>query len=476
MIAVLLGLSLVVLAQVLEFDDTILPPPRELKVLHSLYVYGKDYRNNLSGSELNYENVVITDEGSDQVAKAPHGYQLVFMNEKTFNAAIDPDSFCCTARDVKVNHIIDQCRQEHGIVFRNKPYVERHGFYLSTQSGNARITVGESAVYNLVAMNCGTSRGAKFSGKVNLRSPYGYLPGLDYPKKNFYFGLCALYGVLIIVWFGTCFRCRKLLPTHHCISAIMALGFAECGFWFAYLANWNTTGSQMKELLVAALIFTIAKRIFSYILLLVASLGWNSIKSALGKKTVMALKAIFILCLVFDVLHHNAISFTRIDLDQSILLLAFSLLPGIALNGSILFLVFKAQEKLTQSLKLQKTPEKFALLQKFITALILGLTIEIGTQIYETIALLKINHHLWLKQWVASDALGHFLLLGMLLFMGYFWVPREHLIRSAYQAHISREYEYDIENFSLDQSESSDDLSGDLDSLTELTQRQPTHI
>jgi len=425
--------ALLPIAHGYEFKDDKLPSPKQLHVLFTFYVYSNDNINFHNSAQLIYDKLQLVSEGSSRISDSPSSFQLTFIGYDQFRNAIDRDSFCCSERDV--TYEIDGCKKKDSIVFRLQPDTEAYKLTLSPLSSTVIFDLPKSGVYQLVVSNCGKSTDAKFSGEVKVKSPHGYISGLDYPKLNFYFGLTLAYFILILVWLIILRsrRSQQLQRMHYCILGLMVLGCGESGFRHSYFYDWNSEGVQRRSLFIIAILFTVVKRVFSHILVLVASLGWCITKRSLEKSTMMWVKFLAISSLMFDMVYQLTISLS-LPVTLSTKMAVFCLIPGAAVNAAVFFWIFTSLDNLIQSLKEHHQPRKLGMLQSLWKALICGMILGTTTMVYQAVSSRDSIVYRWRTNWMLSDAIGQIVFFCVLLCMVYYWVPHESLnISYSYQ-------------------------------------------
>ena len=136
----------------------------------------------------------------------------------------------------------------------------------------------KSGVYLLVASNCGDLNLASFrlQGTVRVRGYYGYLPGNEYPKLVFYKTMSFVYFGLSVVWVGISLRWhRELLTIQKCIGVVTVVSFVETILCHWFYIDWNSVGRRDHLLFGLATFVGVSKDCFSYLLVLVAALGWG---------------------------------------------------------------------------------------------------------------------------------------------------------------------------------------------------------
>merc|ERR1712048_221646 len=79
----------------------------------------------------------------------------------------------------------------------------------------------------------------------------------------------------------------NLIGIQYNIVVVIALGLFECLAWFGFLSDWNLSGAPYSQTLLAlALYLSVVKRLYSFILVLVASMGWGVARPTLETSTI----------------------------------------------------------------------------------------------------------------------------------------------------------------------------------------------
>ena len=118
---------------------------------------------------------------------------------------------------------------------------------------------------------------------------------------------------------------------------------------FRYYTDWNETGVQSSSLFFLAILFTVLKSIFSYMLLLVASLGWGVTRPYLDKKLISKIKILIFLYSICDFLRQFIFA-DRSAKAISKFWSTISLLPIACLNGLIFYWIFHSLKTLIEVL------------------------------------------------------------------------------------------------------------------------------
>merc|ERR1719310_980625 len=153
---------------------------------------------------------------------------------------------------------------------------------------------------------------------------------------------------------------RELIHIQGCIAGVIFLGLVEAFLWWIFFNDWNRSGIRGRFLFVMAILSSVVKSVFSYMLVLVASLGWGVTRPYLDKAVVLKIQAVCFVYIVLDVVREVVLSF-RHSHSLSIVFVLLCLLPVSALNGAIFYWVFTALSSLIQTLKERRQSQKLAL-------------------------------------------------------------------------------------------------------------------
>merc|ERR1719191_1268276 len=334
--------------------------------------------------------------------------------------------------------------QKHGIDQRfedSNVYLHTIKFPNTTtaRSRDVRMEVHKTGVYILVFSNCGDARDALVSGSVLVKNPYGFLPGIEYHKMPFYGWLCVSYMGLAGIWMLLSLRWwRELFNIQNCIAVVIFFGLLEAFLWFIYYNDWNTAGVRGKFLFVLGVLASVVKSIFSYMLVLVASLGWGVTRPYLDKTVTLKIQAVCFVYIVLDVVREVVLSF-RHSHSLSIVFVLLCLLPVSALNGAIFYWVFTALSSLIQTLKERRQSEKLSLFQRLWKILIFTLSVATVTLLYQIFTFVQSISERWMYQWLFTDGVSHLLFLLVLVAMMYLWAPHKYSQRYAYSQQLDND-------------------------------------
>lgn len=202
--------------------------------------------------------------------------------------------------------------------------------------------------------------------------------------------------------------------------------------WFN---DWNHGGVRSKTLSTLAIFFTVMKAAFSYMLVLVASLGWGVTRPFLDPQVITKIQALCILYIVLDFIREVALSF-RHSHSLSMLFVFLCLLPVSLLHGVIFYWVFTALSNLMESLKERRQFEKLALFQKLWKILIVSLVTAAIALLYQIFSVYRSPTVKWKHQWISVEGASHSIFLLVLMAMMYLLAPHKYSQRYAYSQQV----------------------------------------
>lgn len=248
---------------------------------------------------------VSTKDGS---ANKVDSVQLTIMRYDDFRKAFlqegpeKPKNFCCFQADL-----------DAGVCEKlNQPIIPHDAqFFKSISVGDEKrlsndifgIKLTSSDMYILLLSNCGTFEAdrAVLSGGAYLHNYFGYLPGIDAPKSTLYIMLAAFYVLLIIVFGIRAIRHRtQLIHIHLAIGVVLLMCLVDALMWFSFVKHRNLYPRQNNFFFSLAIITTVVRNIFAFMLVLVASLGWGITKAQLSTSTKRKIYLIVVSYVIFD--------------------------------------------------------------------------------------------------------------------------------------------------------------------------------
>ncbi|CAE7569575.1 tmem87a [Symbiodinium microadriaticum] len=295
------------------------------------------------------------------------------------------------------------------------------------------LRVNSTGVYILVFSNCGDFYHGEVSGSVIAKNSYGFLPGNEYYKMPFYGWLSIAYCALASVWMCLSLRYwRELFHIQYCIAAVILLGLVEAFLQWRFFMDWNESGLRGRFLFVLAILATVVKSIFSYMLVLVASLGWGVTRPYLDQPTILKVQGLSFLYIVLDFVRESALSF-RNSHSLSIAFVMLCLLPVALLNGIIFYWIFTALSSLIEILAERKQVEKLVLFQRLWKILVAALSLASLSLLYQLFDLSRSISQRWHYQWFFADGVSHILFCMVLAAIMFLWAPHTNSQRYAYK-------------------------------------------
>jgi len=432
-----------------------MPEARTMHFVYTFYVYGREdapeKNDDGTGPWVQFMQVKMHSTSptvKDADLAGYDGVQLALLKYRDFWGLIDRTYFCCTDEDVG-----KQCEKKGELYVKtkaaNQPYTAVGIYNFTVPFGDARrskkpnpkeriVPVQDEAVtgiYVLAISNCGDVEAGTLHGTVSVKNPYGFLPGNEYHKLPFYGWMSMVYMFLAVVWMLLTLRWwRETVAIQNCITVTILLGLLECFFWWNHYNDWNEDGLRSHFLYVLALLSSVVKNIFSYMLVLVASLGWGVTRPFLDPSIMRKIQLITILYIVLDVIKEVVLD-VRHSHDLPIPFVLFCLLPVSLLNGVIFYWVFAALSNLIESLQDRRQDAKLLVFRRLWGILVMSLSIATLTLLYHVFHMSgRDSLSEWKDEWLYSDGISHLLFLAVLAAIMYLWAPHKHSQRYAYNA------------------------------------------
>ncbi|CAE7033721.1 tmem87a [Symbiodinium natans] len=416
-----------------------LPEPRSLHTLYAFYVFSHQDapERTLGQPMMRFHNLMFTaTSGADaEKARGYAGVQLSILPYRSFWKLIQPDKFCSNMEDVQAGRA-----KEANKLLTQKPIgssdddvnLYSHTINFETAT-DLPLRVNSTGVYILVFSNCGDFKDGEVSGSVIAKNSYGFLPGNEYYKMPFYGWLSIAYCALASVWMCLSLRYwRELFHIQYCIAAVILLGLVEAFLQWRFFMDWNESGLRGRFLFVLAILATVVKSIFSYMLVLVASLGWGVTRPYLDQATILKVQGLSFLYIVLDFVRESALSF-RNSHSLSITFVMLCLLPVALLNGIIFYWIFTALSSLIEILAERKQVEKLILFQRLWKILVAALSLASLSLLYQLFDLSRSISQRWHYQWFFADGVSHILFCMVLAAIMFLWAPHTNSQRYAYK-------------------------------------------
>jgi len=383
---------------------------------------------------------------TDEELQDYEGVQLSIVPYADFKALIYTNQFCSTKED----EVSQRAEKKDQLLVVKPAGVTSHAdlnIYMHTvhfpkggvhPEKDVQVPVRATDVYILVFSNCGDFKDATVSGSVIVKNAYGFLPGNEYHKMPFYGWLSIFYTFMAVLWMGLSLRWwRELIHIQYCIAVVIFLGLVEGFLWWEFFNNWNKTGTRGGFLFTVAILSSTVKSIFSYMLVLVAALGWGVTRPYLDHKTLLKVQGVSVLFIILDFIRGSVLSF-RHSHSFSLIFVLLCLMPVAMLNGAIFYWIFTALSSLMETLQERRQLEKLVLFTRLWKILIFALGMASLTLLFLVCDLSRSISIRWHYQWFLTDGVSHVLFLLVLAAMMYLWAPHNNSGRYAYSPAVTK--------------------------------------
>eukprot|EP00929_Paragymnodinium_shiwhaense_P050088 TRINITY_DN25246_c0_g1_i1.p1 TRINITY_DN25246_c0_g1~~TRINITY_DN25246_c0_g1_i1.p1 ORF type:complete len:510 (+),score=110.88 TRINITY_DN25246_c0_g1_i1:132-1661(+) len=439
----------VAIAQIYDFEETPIPGNRSLQTVYAFYVYSEaEAPERIAPPFVKFAHLVAKAENPPSPATVTletyKGVEVSIMRYRDFWSLIHPDKFCAGPEDVAAG----LAKAADTLMVMKKPgqsfadvdmYIRTVPFNRPSEDKNFNIK--STGIYILVLSNCGDLNEATVSGNVIIKNSYGFLPGIEYHKLPFYGWLFLGYVILAIVWLALSLRWwKEVFNIQNCIAAVIFFGLVESFLWYIFYHDWNSSGRRGKIVFVLAIWSTVVKSCFSYMLVLVASLGWGVTRPFLDSQVIRKIQVMSFLYIVLDFIREAVFSF-RHSHSLSLAFVLLCLLPVSLMNGAIFYWVFTALSNLILTLQERRQTEKLALFQTLWRILIIALSIATFSMLFQFFDVSRDNTSRWRYQWFFVDGIPHILFVFVLIAMMYLWAPHKYSQRYAYSQQINNDLE-----------------------------------
>jgi len=424
-------LAVVTWGEIYQFQKEAVPAARTLKALYTFYINvdnekGRGKKNRVhkvkDGPYVEFHDLELSNK---EEKREPNyrGVQLGIVPYADFWQTIDDTHFCCDEEDVED----DKCRT------KNQMIVQSSRILLHTVRGHEepqedakRFPVTESGPYVLIFSNCGERDDLEVDGSIVVRNPGGYLPASDVKKVTFYQYLSTAYLVLGVLWFlNSMYWWEQIFRIQSCITGVIALSMLEAWAWFVFYSQWNDNGIFPRFLLVMAIFTSVVKTVVSYLLVLVASMGWGITKPFLESFIVKRIVIIGVTYIVFESIRELVMVFrTAHTISGAFVLLC--VVPVSFLNAFLFWWITVSLSELLLALELRKQSAKLVLFRKLWWVLVLALVIGVLTLMYQIFVYSRDIADHWEEQWILQDFVGHSIFFFVLIAMMLLWAPHSH--------------------------------------------------
>jgi len=293
----------------------------------------------------------------------------------------------------------------------------------ASKTTGLEIPILQTGTYSILLSNCGSFTAAEVKGSIIVRNSYGYLPGNEYRKLPFYQGLSLVYILLCLLWI--CLSIKEwsgLFKLQVFIGGVLLTGLVEAAIWCTVLTAWNSTGFRPVNLNILGVFASVFKSVGSYVVALLASLGWGVWRPKLQCGTVVKAAILCMLLIVASVIHDCLLSFRQTHPIQMTTLI-LSWVP-VALLDCILYLwILRSLTASTDMMRERKQEDKLLLFQRLWNIILLALTLATITVLIQLYVSTQSLDGRWRYQWLFSDAGSHVLFTSVMVAMMYLWAP-----------------------------------------------------
>ncbi len=195
-------------------------------------------------------------------------------------------------------------------------------------------------------------------------------------------------------------------------------------------------------LFITCILATVAKNIFSQVLVLLASLGWGVTQPTLPRNTIFRIQLLTFLYLLLDGVREVVLS-VRHSMVLPLSFVLLCLIPVAFLHGGILYWIFVSLSSLLVNLEQTKQSAKLELYLQFwkvlvLSVVILGISFLYQLYSYSTAIEKQLSRQKWASLWIFTDMIPHCLFLLVLLTMMYLWAPSSRSHQMAYSEQINQ--------------------------------------
>jgi len=253
---------------------------------------------------------------------------------------------------------------------RNSDAYYRHDWNASGSELVWSCQCKESGMYSLIVGTCSSISLIEATGTVEIRNPFGYMSGEDYPLLLFYDVLSEIYIVLSLLWAFLLFwhRSTAVFIQKWVISSVLLCCLLENLAAAQEWKHYNETGLHSVLLIAAVSLLNSWRGSFSRMLMLAMSQGLGVVRSSLGldlRRIMMLGGGYFLANLCYDF----ALFYTQHSQLPASVLLATTL-PVACLNATCYYWIFVSLVEVKQLLSSQKQVFKLAMYERLVAVLV----------------------------------------------------------------------------------------------------------
>lgn len=138
---------------------------------------------------------------------------------------------------------------------------------------NATLSVDRTGYYCARIIN---PNGGTFQIQATFQNGYGYLPPEYLPLLPLSIWVSLIYALMLVGWCGLCWRWRRevvRLQKQMAVVLMLFMGEAMISWWF--YANYNSTGTPSRTILILLALVGAVRTTASLFLLLITTMGYG---------------------------------------------------------------------------------------------------------------------------------------------------------------------------------------------------------
>jgi len=243
---------------VFRFDDVDVPAPMTIQTHVIYYIRSLTEGDNQARGKVTFD---LTQVGSAGTNQKYSGLQALVMPRSSFDTWVGRQAQAQCSMPTSQGSTDKQGTPAAGhLVLDNIPGLPPVSYDIKGPKESTSLTVdlpqSKSETYVLVFSNCGSvaHKGIKVQGTVSVKSPHGYLPAHDHPKRVFYAVIVVCYTITSLVWaVAAISRWPTLIGAQKGMIWVSILGVIENASFFISYEVWNRSGIYSNEIFMVAM-------------------------------------------------------------------------------------------------------------------------------------------------------------------------------------------------------------------------------
>eukprot|EP01126_Amoeba_proteus_P063578 TRINITY_DN8773_c1_g1_i3.p1 TRINITY_DN8773_c1_g1~~TRINITY_DN8773_c1_g1_i3.p1 ORF type:complete len:475 (-),score=92.49 TRINITY_DN8773_c1_g1_i3:351-1775(-) len=355
-------------------------------------------------------------------------------------------SYCCTKQlamtlDCTVGDVLlhPNWKTAHSLkVFKGR---ENDGGSRGSSVIKDRYNISETGIYFLLMLACGDPSPRKIvvSGSCEWLNPYGYLPGDVYLKLPMSGVMCIMYVLVFLIYLLLVIRHKNiLLKVQYVILFVIFMGVTESAAWFFYRLSNNNTGHYSVTSLFFVILIANLRRVFTYIMVLLISMGFGIVKWTLSTTRVrIGILSFMYLISSFAFQFVAELESVRKGLVvEGLLPRLFLILPNVFLSVVFYYWISLSLIRTIQQLTLRQQKLKLDMYKSLLVVFALTIFMAVLLVLYQAYMLYskegqKYHSQTWKYFWL-EEFFWEFLFFFVTTAVGVLWRPRENNTRYGY--------------------------------------------